>query len=475
MKLRTRIFLSYLTVFGIGFFCLINWVLGDLRLRYLEGVEESLVDQANILAETIGHDMDRGRLEVEKLRIIFDRTYSRRLSADIYGQKKTGIDAMVYITDDRGRVIFHSTDRTHEGTDYSRWNDVYLTLGGNYGARATRLRPSDPLSTVLYVSAPISDGKRCLGVLTVGKPTTGINRFMTPAKVKVLQVGILAVICVFIAGLINAYWLTLPIKHLTQYAHDIGQGRRAILPRLDKSEIGILGDAFEKMREALEGRKYVERYVQTFTHEIKSPLSAISGAAELLEEPMPMQQRLKFIANIRYETRRIRNIVDRMLQLSSLEARRSLDSVETIQLKSMAAQLLKSVEAAMIKKNISVSIQIDEQCRIQGDAFLLYQALLNLIENAIDFSPSKGRIVLSARRLGMDWNITIEDDGPGIPDYAGEKIFNRFFSLHRPDTGKKSTGLGLNFVKETAELHGGSIHIENRSGGGAIAVLTLPA
>jgi two-component system sensor histidine kinase CreC len=122
-----------------------------------------------------------------------------------------------------------------------------------------------------------------------------------------------------------------------------------------------------------------------------------------------------------------------------------------------------------------VETALDEQAVVQGDPFLLSQAISNLLQNAIDFSPAGGRIQLRSEVSGGRVNLSVEDQGPGIPDYARDKIFQKFFSLKRPDTGKKSTGLGLNFVREVAILHEGAIRLENLPDGGFRARLQLPA
>jgi len=105
---------------------------------------------------------------------------------------------------------------------------------------------------------------------------------------------------------------------------------------------------------------------------------------------------------------------------------------------------------------------------------LLHEAIANLVQNAIDFSPPAGIISMICRSENKQVSIVIEDRGPGIPDYALDKIFDKFYSLQRPATGKKSTGLGLNFVREVALLHHGKIILENRKSGGTRAMLTLP-
>ena len=109
-----------------------------------------------------------------------------------------------------------------------------------------------------------------------------------------------------------------------------------------------------------------------------------------------------------------------------------------------------------------------------GDAFLLQRALANLVDNALDFSPAGATVTLGLTRRRRSVDVTVRDVGPGIPDYAEGKVFEKFYSLARPHSKKKSTGLGLSFVKEIAELHHGRATLKNAPGGGVIATLSLP-
>jgi two-component system sensor histidine kinase CreC len=126
------------------------------------------------------------------------------------------------------------------------------------------------------------------------------------------------------------------------------------------------------------------------------------------------------------------------------------------------------------KKNVSLVDRVPETVMVRADQFLLYQALSNLIQNAMDFSPVDGSIELTGRVEDKTLNFIVEDHGTGIPDFAVEKVFDKFFSLQRPDSGKKSTGLGLNIVKEIAVLHKGDVKLENRPDKGVRATLILP-
>jgi two-component system sensor histidine kinase CreC len=461
-------------IFVVCFYYPIHRIIIDLTTRYLESIEDPLVDQANILASIVSVEMETNDFNPEKLYQAFERAYSRPLSAKIYEFLKTEVDIRVYITDASGRILFDSEDRQNLGTDFSAWRDVRLTLEGEYGARSTRSDPEDPTSSVLYVAAPILVFGKTAGVLTVVKPTTNINTLYKNAKPRILRIGMLGLAAAIFLSLIVSIWITRPIKRLTQYANDVREGNRVELPKLGRSELREMGLAFEKMREALEGKKYVEEYVQTLNHEIKSPLSAIRGAAELLEEGMATEKRARFLANIRNEANRIQDIVDRMLVLSELENQRTLQKAETMSLGSLMRRVLESKEPVISKKKLTIAMDAGEDIYVRGDPFLLHQALSNLIQNAVDFSPVEGRIEVTGQVEKGTVNIVVEDRGPGIPDYARERVFDKFFSLQRPDTGRKSTGLGLNLVREVAVLHKGEIRLANLPGIGLRATLSLP-
>ncbi|MDM8540580.1 two-component system sensor histidine kinase CreC [Desulfococcaceae bacterium HSG9] len=474
MKLGARIFLCYLTILVICFYYPVNWMEESLRTRYLEGVEDPLVDQANLLAALIAYKIETGRFDPNLLTLALAPLHKRKLDARIYDLLKTDVDMYVYITDAKGKVIFHSADPQQVGADYSRWRDVHLTLKGRYGARSTQSNPAIPESSVLFVAAPIMIENTIFGVLTVAKPVTTVERFLKEAKSKIVNIALLAGLAAVILCLLASIWITVPIIRLKKYADDIREGKRAEPPKLGRDEIGDMGTAFVKMREALEDRKYVEQYVQSLTHEIKSPLSAIRGAAELLEEKMPPEQRARFMANIRNETGRIQNIIDRLLALAELENLKILKKIENISFGALVKAVLESKRPLCAQKRLTVAVNVVDDLMVKGDSFLLYQAITNLLLNAVDFSPAHGRIELALSQADGNLRFTVTDEGPGIPDYACSKVFDKFFSLQRPDSGKKSTGLGLNFVKEIATLHKGTVKLENNADRGAVAILTIP-
>ena len=313
-----------------------NWIVDNLEPRYRESVEESLVDTASILASILAEDALDNKLQTEKIGRALEAIYQKKFSANIYDLVKDHVDLRVYVTDSEGIVLYHSFDEGLIGEDYSEWRDVHLTLIGEYGARTTRDNREDPTTTVLYVAAPIEIEGETLGVLTVGKPTKGIKDFIDRARKRIAFGGTIVCLAVILFASLVSAWITRPIENLTSYARAVRDGKRVRLPSLGKGEVEDLGLAFEEMRDALEGKQYVEQYVQTLTHELKSPLTAIQGAAELLPEDMPPEKREQFLLNIKRESIRMRQMVERLLELSSIESLKGLETAKELELRQMA-------------------------------------------------------------------------------------------------------------------------------------------
>jgi two-component system sensor histidine kinase CreC len=235
-----------------------------------------------------------------------------------------------------------------------------------------------------------------------------------------------------------------------------------------------LHDALADTRDALTGRNYVDDYVQTLAHELKSPLAAIRGAAELLREPMPEDARARFAANIEEQVRRAQELIERLLELSAIERRGSLEQAAPVALAQIAAAARDELLGSAARREVTLAIDIDPALRVAGDPFLLQRAATNLMRNAVEFAPRGSTVDVAARARGKRVEFTVRDRGPGLPEFARERVFDKFYSLARPDTGKKGTGLGLAFVREIAALHGGSAELANHPEGGAVATLALP-
>jgi two-component system sensor histidine kinase CreC len=426
------------------------------------------------MASLIEQDVIAGAINAARLEPLFRSVYARQFSAQIYNLHKNSVELRLYVTDRAGRVLFDSMGR-NAGADYSRRLDVSRTLAGVYGARTTRDIAEDPLTSVMYVGAPIRWAGEIVGVVTVGKPVRSFGQFVEDARSRTVWVGIGSALALLVGAVIVSIWLARPFGLILDYIGWLRSQPSLSAARVVRRALDTLRGGLREMHDALTGRNYVADYVQTFTHEIKSPLSAIRGAAELIQEPsMPRAERERFLANIARETQRIQEIVDRMMELTALETRRALERSQPVMLAPLLRDIGAGAQAAASKRDIRVNVVIHHEARVEGDPFLLRQAVSNLLDNAIDFSPDGAEVLLTLEVQGRHARITVRDRGPGIPDYAQDKVFQKFYSLARPHSRKKSTGLGLAFVKEIAALHRGRAELVNAPRGGAQAALTLP-
>src|SRR5262245_37798586 len=245
-----------------------------------------MIDVSQLLAELVEREAaGAGVPSTAALERLFASYKARPFVARIYDVEKRGAALDVYVTDARGTVLYSSANRAEVGRDFSLWRDVKLTLEGRYGSRATRLDPADHTTSVFYIGAPIHDATgKIVGCLSVIKHRQSVTAMIEESVRRLAWLGLLAMALTAGMGALLFQWISVPIARLEGYVRSISAGRQAPLPPLRGGEIESLGRAFDEMRVAVEGKKEIERMAQALSHELKSPLSAIQGAAELLQE-----------------------------------------------------------------------------------------------------------------------------------------------------------------------------------------------
>ena len=471
MKIGLRILLGYFLIVGLAAWFLLTVFVQEVKPGVRATMEDTLADTAQLLAVMVADDVKAGATGQSAMLARIESISRRDVDIRIAGITKTRLNYRVYITDARGIVIFDSLGQD-VGKDYSRWNDVYLTLRGMYGARSTKGDPYQEASTIMHVAAPVRDGERIIGALTVAKPNATVQPFVERSQRIILERGALLLALSLSIGMAFAWWLNRALGRLTRYVADVEAGKKASLPPLGKNEIGTLGRALDAMRTRLEGKEYVEELMHTLAHELKSPIAAIQGSAELLQEDMAEGERQHFLNNILNQNLRQKQLIDKLLALIRVEKQQHLGAPEQVSLRSLLDQVRADCAASYTARGLTLAIQADDLL-LTCDPLLLRQALGNLVDNAADFSPAGATVSVTAQLRGPLLVIGVRDQGAGIPAFAQDRLFERFYSLPRPN-GAKSTGLGLPFVREVMSLHKGSISVMNHQDGGAIALIQLP-
>ena len=477
MSFFLRSFAGYLLLIALAAFVGARIAQSELKPAMRQAVEDLLVDSANLLAEVATGSAVPDEPSAAAPKLLTDaygRFEQRRFGAHIYGIEKSTPELRLYLTDAQGRVQFDSV-RSNIGADFSTWNDVGRTLRGEYGARATRAVADNPATSVMHVAAPLLRDGNIVGVLSLGKSSLSFEPFLQRSRGEILQAGSALVAAAVVIALGLSWWVSFDLRRLSQFARDAGAGLRVAAPRYRGGELATLAGALAQMRTELEGKAHVEQYAQLLTHELKSPLAAIQGAAELLNEDMPRADRQRFVANIRAQTEHMQALVERLLQLAVLENRQALTQRQPVALRELVERVARSRAALLTRKAVTLTNAVPDAVHVQGESMLLQLALTNLLDNALAFSDSGGAIEVSHTATQGQDVICVRDHGAGLPPYAQARLFERFYSLPRPDTGLKSTGLGLLLVREVADLHGGSISVRNHPDGGVEASLSVPA
>lgn len=480
LKLRTKLnLILFLLIFLITTLTA-GLIYRQMRPQFLEAVEYTLIDMTRFLSAELSQSASNhnGQLETNELEESYQRFIETPFPERNYFDAINNSHIQIYVTDAKGMLLFDSTHKSQIGSDFSNWRDVTLSLRNDYGARASRSDVNNPNTSTHYISAPIKLKNEIIGVISVGKPVESFSGFMTNSKIKITLIFFSSLLLSFFLSSLTSHWLTTPILKLDDYVNGIRNHRPHPFPALPNDEIGYLGENFLHLQNELEGKSYIENYVHNLTHEIKAPLSGIVGAIELLQNPNTSPEDKKnLFNNIRIETSRSLLLVEQLLELASLEVRKHPLKIESFDLVLLVDEVIESLSLQAQPLNIDLIFQQNpnDSVIVKGERLLLWRSIANIIQNAIDFSPLNSTITTSIICNPTSVVVSVLDQGPGIPDFALNKITDRFFSLARPRSGKKSSGLGLSFVIEVIKQHHGELRFRTPPNGGTQVEIELPS
>jgi two-component system sensor histidine kinase ChvG len=348
------------------------------------------------------------------------------------------------------------------------YEEVRRALVGE-AARAVRVAGNDRL--VLAVSVPIQRYRQVLGALLLTLDGAEIDEAMREVRLDILKLFALACAITVLLSIYLAGTIARPIRRLSDAADRVrhGHGRNLVIPDLSRrdDEIGDLSGALREMTEALWQRlDAIERFAADVAHEIKNPLTSLRSAVETVQRVDDPAQQKKLLAIVVDDVRRLDRLITDISDASRLDAELSRAETEPVDLARMLEALVE-MHTATRTGETAVRLVLDiapgAKGRIPGLEGRLAQVLRNLIANAMSFSPPGGTIRLALAERDDAVIVTVEDEGPGLPEGKLEAIFERFYS-ERPKGEKFGThsGLGLSISKQIVDAHRGTIRAENR-------------
>jgi len=295
----------------------------------------------------------------------------------------------------------------------------------------------------------------------------------------------IALVILIFSVFLNKYILK-PIRSLVLYTKaikekdvKIGKHEKYLLR---KDEVGLLSRSLNEMTEDLYKRiNIAETFSSDLAHEIRNPLTSLKGASEVLENTPDNEKRKKLIKVINHDVERIERLITDYSQMLKDEASLSRAKMTKIDLSNVVDSVVEDFNSNLLNSNKNIRININNsnlngsKLNVLGVENKLEQIIANLLDNAVSFSPSNGKISITFDIKKKGAQLIIEDEGPGFNEKNIDKVFNRFYS-NRPEKFGEHSGLGLNIVKNIIELHGGSIIASNQTGNkkGARIEILLP-
>ena len=293
--------------------------------------------------------------------------------------------------------------------------------------------------------------------------------------------GVAALACL-LAGLILLVYLRgvmKPLNRLTQAATAMAEGDFAVrVPDTRATrEVAELSAAFNTMTEKLSEVESSRReFVANVSHELRSPIPAISGYVEgMLDGTIPGEDHEKYLTIVSGEAKRLSRLIGELLALSRLEREDAALDVTAFDVCDLLERVFLRRTGDLEKRALDVECDfVPEPCFVQADMARIEQVIVNLIDNAIKFTPDGGRIELRVRVEEGLCTVTVQDNGVGILPEDRPRVFERFFTAERAHTSGKGTGLGLSICQRIMEMHGQSIRLLDTPEGAAFAfTLTL--
>lgn len=377
-------------------------------------------------------------------------------------------------------------DREEPNIALSNLPEAEAALRGEIGlalrSRATSGRPQEAKMT-LHAAVPVQRFKQVLGVLLVTTDSREIENSLRSVRLDILSVFAAALAVTVLISFYLARTIARPIRRLALAAERVRRGGQGVAAGIRASgslggrgaipdmsgrgdEIGDLSLALGDMTEALWRRlDAIERFAADVSHEIKNPLTSLKSAVETAARVQDPERQRKLMQVILDDVGRLDRLIADISDASRIDAELSREETHPTDIGRLLATLVDIHSAADSPEAPRLTLELATPAGLIVPALedRLGQVFRNLITNAISFSPPRGLIRIVAARRDGTVEVSVEDEGPGMPEDKIEKIFERFYS-ERPSGEKFGThsGLGLSISRQIVTAHGGSVRAENR-------------
>jgi two-component system sensor histidine kinase ChvG len=359
------------------------------------------------------------------------------------------------------------------GANGKAYPEVRMALSGS---TTPMLLVNDSGEQIVSVAVPIQYRRAVQGVLLVSTRPGEIDEILAEERNTILGVALLALTATLLASLLLARTIAGPMRRLSAAAKNVSRNinARHELPELARraDEVGQMAAAFREMTASLYRRiESSERFAGEVAHELKNPLTAARSTAEALAYAKTPEMQQKLVGHIQEELKRLNKLITDVSNVTRLDARLAFDAMEPVDIRQVLLGVMDVFRDRLSATSCRLVLDIAEEPN-RPDAYIvlghdarLARVFTNLLDNAISFSPENATVTVRGRCDGNEIEITVDDEGPGIPEGQLETIFSRFYS-DRPQTDHtigKNSGLGLSISRDIVNAYGGRIWASNRA------------
>lgn len=463
-SIRTRLTFWYVLLLSIsllGFGAAFSYTLNRIFLNHIDA---QITSVSSMMVHTVIEPT--GQLFVPKdFDIILERFFGVRTAGNY-----------IQIVDVHGKIVARSSSLGPYSLPMSK--ETYeVAVSGRTAYEVTRRVGTHP---VRFITKPIFvKGNRLVAVVQVGSSLQAMTEIFE-ALFHIFIYGFIAAVAIAaVVGWFLARKALKPVAEITRLARRIEAGNlnERLNIAVPQDEIGRLAATMNEMIGRLEESfKQVRQFTADASHELKTPLTILKGEMEIaLRSNGDMAYMRETLKSGLEEIDRMSSMVNNLLELARMDSEHASAAVEDVDLSALLTDRCAFVLKISIESGVDLVIIDNEQCELRGDGARLGRLVLNLIDNAIKYTPRGGRVELSLKKDDGFAVLKVKDNGVGITADDLPHIFDRFYRVDKSRTREVGgAGLGLSICKEIAVSHGGTISVESAPGKGACFTVRLP-
>lgn len=452
------------------YFAVILATLALMSVYIIALLSESLYDselvdmyaKANIISDTVSQNWEQD-----------EGVYDQIINQSLAGTNIRGV-----ITNTAYTVMYDSNKESDLIGKVFMRDIIRNTLGGH---QAQQISENESGIKMMTVAVPVTKNSDVVGSVYLTVTVDHIDKTITSIQWSLIVFSILISILVGMLSLGMSYIVTSPLVEFIDVAREISKGdfSKRIKVR-GKTELAELAKALNSMCDQLALLEEKRRkFVSDASHELKTPMATIKLICDsIVSTPNPDVEMVReFLNDLSEEIDRLTRIIERLLVLTKLDNTNADLKYETVDFIALIKRIMVKLTPMADSRGTVFSVNLGQEILppMMLDYDKIWEALYNIIDNAIKYSPDRSLIKIQVYKEGGFVITQIEDNGPGIPDTEKERIFERFYRLddsRARDTG--GTGLGLSIAKEAVTMHGGNIEVTSGKDGGSKFIITLP-